>query len=331
MLSLVLAVLVGLLATVTTVIVTSSASTSARPEPTTPPSSGAGEAAAELRLTSGEPVSPRSQDDAPQPTTTTAVLPARCLDTGDTLPSRPGACALTSYGTKRPTVVVWGDSHAWQQLPALRAQAERTRTNLVAFVMGACPPMDLRGLGYRGLCVTQTEKALTFIGKRVKRERPIKVVLGGFWELYRDYDARGAAGWEPTDAHDRFLLTRAEMFAAGGGRLFRVLGRRQVATAAIAQAPWVSESAPACAAGEQPYACDLPRTTAIPDEAETAEWVRAQLGRIRLSGYIDTSRFVCDTSVCHPSIEGQPVYLDELHLDPAITGSFAPEYRDLFR
>ncbi|MEN8673278.1 MAG: SGNH hydrolase domain-containing protein [Nocardioides sp.] len=331
MLSLVFAVLVGLLATVTTVLVSSPTPTSAGPEPTAPASSGAGEAAAEIRLTSGEPISPRSADEAPEPTTTTPVLPGRCLDDGDTLPSRPGACALTSYGKKRPTVVVWGDSHAWQQLPALRAQAERTRTNLVAFVMGACPPMDLRSLGYRGLCVRQTEKALTFIGKRVQRERPVKVVLGGFWELYRDYDARGAAGWEPTDAHDRFLLARAEMFAAGGGRLFRVLGRRQVATAAIAQAPWVSESAPACAAGEQPYACDLPRTTAIPDEAETAQWVQDQLGRIRVSGYIDTSRFVCDASVCHPSLDGQPVYLDELHLDPAVTASFAPEYRDLFR
>ncbi len=299
----------------------------------TPPTLGLRLAAQSFaaRSVSARPSAARSQDEAPAPTTSARVLPSRCLEGDEALPARPGPCVITSYGRDRPTVIIWGDSHAWQQIPALRAQAKRTRTNLVAFVMGACPPMDLRDKGYRGLCIEQSERALAYIATMIERERRLKVVLGGFWELYRDYAARGRAGWAPDDAHDRFLLTRAQLFAAGGGRLFRTLGRWDVPTAAIAQAPWVSDAAPDCAAGEQPYSCDLARSAAIPDEAATSQWLKSQLARIRLSGYIDTARFLCGADVCRAALRGQPVYLDNLHLDPTITGSFAPEYRDLFR
>lgn len=321
-----LTILVGLLATAVASQTTTPSTTSAAAiESTageTPPALG-------LRLVA-QSAPARSQGEAPEPTTGTPVLPRRCLEGDDTLPARPGPCFITSYGPERPTVVVWGDSHAWQQIPGLRVQAERTRTNLVAFVMGACPPMDLRGKGYRGLCLQQNEQALAFIAGKLERERRLKVVLGGFWELYRDYHARGRDGWAPEDAEDRFLLTRADLFATGGGRLFRTLGRWDVPTAAIAQAPWVSDAAPACETGEQPYACDLPRSRAIPAEAATSQWVRSQLSRIRLSGYIDTSRFLCSADTCRAALDGAPVYLDELHLDPAITAAFAPEYRGLF-
>lgn len=264
------------------------------------------------------------------PTTGTPVLPSRCLEGDDNLPIEPGPCFITSYGPDRPTVVVWGDSHAWQQVPGLRVQAERTRTNLVAFVMGACPPMDLRGEGHQSLCLQQNEQALDFIAAKLERERRLKVVLGGFWELYRDYHARGRTGWTPDDADDEFLLTRAELFAAGGARAFRTLGRWGVPTAAIAQAPWVSDAAPSCPSGQLPYACDLPRSSAIPAEAATSRWVRSQLSAIRVSGYIDTSRFLCSAAVCRSELDGAPVYLDELHLNPAITVAFAREYRGLF-
>ncbi len=282
-----------------------------------------------LRL-AAHPVSPRSQTEAPEPTTSTPVLPARCLDGDDTLPLRPGPCVITSFGADRPTVVVWGDSHAWQQVPALQAQAERTRTNLVAFLMGACPPMDLRGSDYRGLCIQQGEQALEFVSTELRQGRRVKVVLGGFWELYRDYHARAQAGWAPMDPHEQFLIERGAMFAQGGPRLFGTLARLGAPTAAIGQAPWISAAAAPCAAGEDPYACDLPRSAAIPAEAQTTHWVRAQLARIPVSGYIDTSHFLCDADVCRAELRGKPVYLDDLHLDPAVTGAFAPEYHDLF-
>lgn len=324
------ALVLGLLAAV---LVTSAASPAPRAEPVvvspTTPASPASEEEPGLRLT-GQPVTPRSQEGVTEPTTATPVLPQRCLVGDETLPSKAGRCVITAFGPDRPTVVLWGDSHAWQQVPALRAEARRTRTNLVAFLMGTCPPMDLRGAGYRGACVEQGQDALGFVAARSAAEQPVTLVLGGFWELYRDYHQRAVAGYAPDDAHEQFLVTRAAMFDVGGARLFDTLARRGVRTAAIAQAPWVGEDAATCAAGEQPYACDLPRSSALPAEADTARWLRAQLAGIPASDYLDTSRFVCDAEVCHAALRGAPVFLDELHLDPAVTRAFAPEYRALF-
>ena len=269
-------------------------------------------------------------DDAQDPPTSTQVLPPRCLGDGETLPSRPGACHLTRYGTQRPTIIVWGDSHAWQQLPAIKAQAQATRTSVIVFVMGACPPMDLRSSDVRGSCIVQNQKAINLVARKTKRGERFKVVLGAFWELYRDLHARSEAGWTPT-SDELFLADRAELFAQGGAKLFRTLGRWQVPTAAIAQVPWVPENAPGCEAGEAPYACDLPRTTAISAEGDTAAWVKAKLGRIPASGYIDTTGYLCNPYTCRAQLNGEAVYLDDLHLDPAVTGAFAPAYRDLFR
>lgn len=280
--------------------------------------------------TSAPALAAYDSDDAQDPPTSTQVLPQRCLRGDETLPSRPGACRLTNYGTTRPTIIVWGDSHAWQQLPAIQAQAQATQTSVIVFVMGACPPMDLRASDVRTPCIVQSQKALELIATKIERGERFKLVLGAFWELYRDLHARSQAGWTPS-SDEAFLAGRAELFAQGGAKLFRTLGRWRVPTAAIAQVPWVPESAPGCEAGEAPYACDLPRTTAITAEGDTAAWIKRGLGRIPASGYIDTTGYLCNPYTCRAQLNGAAVYLDDLHLDPAVTGAFAPAYRDLFR
>lgn len=287
-------------------------------------------AAVTIVATSAPALAAYDMDDAQDPPTSTQVLPQRCLRGSETLPSRPGACRLTRYRNARPTIIVWGDSHAWQQLPAIAAQAHATRTSVIVFVMGACPPMDLRTSRVRTACIVQNQKALRLVARKVDRGDRFKVVLGAFWELYRDLHARSEAGWTPS-SDEAFLASRAELFAHGGGKLFRTLGRWRVPTAAIAQVPWVPEDAPSCEAGEAPYACDMSRTTAIAAEDDTAAWIKGRLGRIPASGYIDTTRYLCNPYICHAQLNGAAVYLDDLHLDPAVTGAFAPAYRDLFR
>lgn len=268
--------------------------------------------------------------DVTTPPAQVQVLPPRCLEAGETLPTKPGVCKVVSFGKSRPTVVVWGDSHAWQQLPALKLEAERTRTNLVAFVMGVCPPVDLRATSYNGPCARMASYALAFVRDKLDKSRSVKVVLGGFWRFYRDLNERVAGGYSPADDRERFMIGRATMFAEGGLKAFRTLGRWKVHTAAIGQMPWVPEEAPRCTTGENPYGCELARDLAIDDEAGTEKWLKSRLRGIPTSGYVDTTPYLCDAELCHPQLEGLPVYLDELHLDPAITEAFAPAYAGIF-
>ncbi len=71
-------------------------------------------------------------DPAQNPSVATDVMPDRCTG-GRSIPSRAGACRLTPVRFARPTVVLWGDSHAWQHIPGLRAEANARDVNLIAF------------------------------------------------------------------------------------------------------------------------------------------------------------------------------------------------------
>ena len=267
--------------------------------------------------------------DTQQPETSVAVLPSHCLEQGLTLPRKATLCRVTRFGAKRPTVVVWGDSHSWQQTRGIVAMARQTRTNLITFQMGACPPMDLTGKGIHNGCADNAALALDFIKTKVRRggRRDLTVVLGAFWHLYRDYADRSARGWVPESVHDIYLAQEAQMFRVGGNRLFRTLDRLKVRTAGIGQMPWVSPEAPACeASSAASYGCDLPRATAIEDEAATARWLEA-----RTDVYVDATPYVCDASVCRATTGGRATFLDELHLNPAISDAFAPAYRRVFR
>src|SRR5687767_3401187 len=75
------------------------------------------------------------QDDYPR-------MPRACVDPADLIPQKPGMCKLTTYRERRATLVLWGDSHAWQMIPALKGATAGRNVNLVAFLMGGCPPMD---------------------------------------------------------------------------------------------------------------------------------------------------------------------------------------------
>jgi hypothetical protein len=114
---------------------------------------------------------------------TFAVIPQRCYtDAGEV---RPGPCHIEQFGTDRPTVIVWGDSHAAQQIPPLQAQARRTRTNLIAFTMGLCPPMTVERSD-PDPCSRNAYRTLRFIEDKAAQARsPLTVVLGGFWRFYR--------------------------------------------------------------------------------------------------------------------------------------------------
>ena len=286
-----------------------------------------------LGLLTASPSSGTTTDagDPQDPDTTMQVLPDRCLRGGSTMPARPGACRLTRFKGRR-TIVVWGDSHAWQQLPAMVTEARRHRINLVAFVMGSCPPMDLTvRTSERGLCPEQARAALTYVTRKARQEaRPPKLILGAFWGLYRDLRRRWLAGETAPDARTAYLTEQANLFAATVRPLFRRLERAGVPVAAIAPQPYVPPQAPSCPAGDQPYGCDLPRPEAILDEGPTLRWLQQQLSVIHTSGVVDTARFLCDVETCRPTLNGAPVYLDDLHLNPSVTRAFAPAYRGIF-
>lgn len=263
----------------------------------------------------GEPVPseppPPVESDTQQPSSSVTVLPRRCV--GDLVLPRDGkSCRVLDFGPSRPMVVVWGDSHSWQQTPAIIAAARAARHNLVTFQHGACPPMLLREDEATRSCEHVGQRALRFIKGMVRRDRQVSVVLGGYWHLYRTL----AAAPDPSLAT---LSKQARLWKLGGERVFRVLRGMDVRTIGIGQQPTLGFGIPV-------PTVDLPRRSVMPDEATERRWLR-----VRVDSLVEPSSVLCDRDSCRTTVHGVATYLDAFHINPAVSGIFTPLYRRALR
>ena len=84
-------------------------------------------------------------DQAPPavvPAALAPALPSSCATAEELIPVTAMRCDLNQQRPGAPTLVVWGDSHAWQMVPALQAAVAGQGINLVGFLFGSCPVMD---------------------------------------------------------------------------------------------------------------------------------------------------------------------------------------------
>ncbi|GEP38149.1 hypothetical protein NPS01_18120 [Nocardioides psychrotolerans] len=262
---------------------------------------------------------PTTEDPAPvpvlvdtqQPPTPVAVLPRRCVG-AEVMPDHARACRVLAFDRRRPTVVVWGDSHSWQQTPAIIAAARAARLNLVTFQLGACPPMLLTANEASGECSEIGRLAMRFIKAKVADRRKVIVVLGGYWRLYRDLSAR-------PDPALFSLSQQARLWSLAGDRVFRSLDRMPVRTVGIGQQPTLGY-------GTAKPTADLPRAAVMPDEASERAWLRKRVDR-----RVEPSSVLCGPATCRTTVGGRSTYLDALHINPAVSGIFTPLYRAAFR
>ena len=276
-----------------------STSSSAEPSPTEPPPP------------SIPPVPP--EQDYPR-------LPKECASREEKIPQEPGACYLNEFVEDQPTIVLWGDSHAWQHIPVLRAAVGKEKVNLVGFVMGSCPPMDLDlPLGEGTKCEQNATEALDFIQRLDRQGRPLKVVLGAYWRFYLDVLAT------PGD-YDDYERQQADLFADNTPEAFRALGRAGIDTDVIAQTVSVPDPAP-CAA---PYVCRMPRADALREEAATDAWVRDAMRPLGdQARYVDPNGDICDDTWCYGRRDGIYTFFDPQHLTATRSRTLLPLFAEI--
>lgn len=271
--------------------------------------------------------------DAPQ-------LPPGCFG-----PARSGIdpfpCPLNTYRPKRPTILLWGDSHAYEWIPALKEATRGQKVNLVSFVAGSCPPVLITKNNGKGACRRSNYVALKTVQALVRKKLRFKVVLGsnwsGFRRAYRAVYAEQVGG--PPSGYDAFTKDMVRLAHEGTPRLFDRLGKMGVDVDLIGQAATVPERRPACAAGDEPYNCDLPRWRAMPQERATGGYLKRLQARITRgrgsSRIIDASPGYCTATVCRGKIGAIETYFDDLHLSATRTRNlarfFKPAVADMHR
>ena len=242
-----------------------------------------------------------------------ARMPRSCVAPADLIPQEPTICELNEFAGDRPTVVLWGDSHAWQLIPGLRRAGARKDLNLVAVVMGGCPPMDNALAPGRSApkCYRSNDLALDYVRGLVDSGAGHRVLLAASWQRYRravenrDQTYTGQMGRAGRKATPRLMRTLSAMGAA-----IDVVG--QVAT--------VPRRTSRCRAGSTPYACDVPRKRALQDSVGTKRYltkIMKPLGRD--AGLVNVNGYFCEGSVCHGKVAKTYTWWDDLHLSATMS------------
>lgn len=274
----------------------------------------------------GAPASalPREELDSPS-------MPSDCFGPAQTT-VKPTACHFNTFRKKRPTVVLWGDSHAWMYIPAVRKAVRGQQVNFVSFVAGSCAPFATTSTpesGYSGKCERSNVNALAYVTRLAKRGRDVKVLLGSNWSGFRIAHRRIAleqAGVE--SGYDDYTKKMVALSHEGTPRLFSRLGRLGVDVDVIAQAAVIPERVRPCSAGDDPYACNIPRWRALREEGRTDTWLHGQMKKLAGDpAYIVASNAYCNSEVCGGSVDGIFTWYDDLHLSATRTKALAPYFR----
>ena len=260
---------------------------------------------------------------APQPTASNrdpskdfATMPRTCASRKDRIPLEPVVCYLNRFHDDRPSIVLWGDSHAWMFIPALKRAIEGEKVNLIATVMGGCPPMDLNlspaESRASGSCIKNNELALKLTKRLQDGDQPLRIVIAAQWQRYlhalRIHDTESYAG------------IQAARFKTATPRLFRTLGARHTDVDVVGQVATVPERHKNCRRSNEPYACNLPRHASLQEFKSTRSWLVGKMRPLPGSAApVNVNRTLCARSTCRGYVKGIYTWFDDLHLSASMS------------
>ncbi len=260
-------------------------------------------------------------------------LPSRCATRAQQIPHTPLKCVIRKAGKNRPTLVVWGDSHMWMMLPAVRQAMKGRKIGLVAFLFGGCVPARPDMKVWAGQpCAETADLANRYLEQMKKRNRKVRVILGSFWgaNLDRVY-------YYPSQEIAEAAKRRRSYVMDETRPLFRWLGRNNIPTDVLIQGPIAVPPDPDCKPGPTPFGCDIRRSRAYYKERQVQGFLKRQVAHLpRGARLIDYSDRVCSARTCRAlQPGGVQTWYDPYHLSSTTTkrlaGFIKPSIKRLVR
>ncbi len=259
------------------------------------------------------------------------VIPQRCSVGYPYLNPDIRPCPVDRFRRNRPTVVLWGDSHALQMMPAVKKAVAGRGVNFAMFSLGSCPPLkyDRAGKNAQVTCKRFNADALDYVARLKRRQKPVRVILGGHWQAYR-WLHRGlfVTGRLHREDYPHYVVEIARVFPQRSRGLFARLGRMGVDVDVIGQTATVPDRVRRCGRGEKPYVCNLARKQALPNETATKAWVRTSMRRLRPGArLIDPNRAYCNARMCKGFKDGIYTFFNDLHISATRAATLARFFR----
>jgi hypothetical protein len=216
-------------------------------------------------------------------------------------PCRPGrtdpaleVCERAAPGGAARHVVVVGDSHAQQLVPAVLPTTDARGWDLTTMLKGACP--FALGPGVDPECQRWNLAAVD----EITAERPDVVVVQA--------SHLQAGGVETTPP--------------GFATAWQALAERDIPVLAVRDNPRFGIAPSWCVFGE--YAPDVPCSTPRPDAVPSVPSYAVVSGVPSNVSFLDLSDLYCLPDVCPPAIGNVLVYLDDNHVSASFARTMAP-------
>lgn len=172
-------------------------------------------------------------------------------------------CMVGFAGTESPpcvygdphgkrTLILFGDSHALQQFPALQVVAKRNRWRLIVWTKRECTPAEATIRGKEGTPYTQCDSWRRTMLKRIEASGPGTTVAISGWTNVTVY------GPHDEQLHGRAAANRMQR---GYESTLRRIRRAGLSPLLIRDTPEPPESVPSCVSAHlsDPAACDFPQ------------------------------------------------------------------------
>lgn len=209
-------------------------------------------------------------------------------------------------GTSKPTIAVWGDSHAMALKPMFDELLKGESLSGLLVSAAGCPPIfEIARIKYSVPCALLSDKFFSFL----KSSNIKKIIVVGSWNgIFFDKDTalRGRASFDDK--------TRYENIRLGLNLTFKRLSENGIQIAFMMPVPGAKEAVPQTVV----RSIMLGREASI-EYSQTEYAVRAELLRKILTStpdpvdvVIDVQNYLCDKT-CHAMRDGRALYFDESH------------------
>lgn len=210
-------------------------------------------------------------------------------------------------------VLLFGDSHALQWLPALTGPAPRNGWQVVTLTKAACPPARILSGRKEEVAGTSCERWRDRAIAWIRANRPDVAILAGGSRIYKLVDGRGER--IPDEE-------RTERWQQG---LAETLGRMPSSTRTIvlADTPFLDVNPATCLAEDL---SDLSACTSSRDSAIDADFDRAERETTEAAGaiYADLTGLLCSYSPCPIVIGDVLAYRNRDHITATFARQLAP-------
>jgi peptidoglycan/LPS O-acetylase OafA/YrhL len=237
-------------------------------------------------------------------------------------------CELVAFRANRPTLVLWGDSHAWASIPGLVAAAKGHDINVISWVAAACPPFRVQPGGIPKApgdpaaqtrvneCVKHNDLAWADITKLEQGDQPVRLILGARWPIYLgeaplSIDDREAPGG---DALRRSVVKALwTELSQGLPDVMEQASATRTGVDFLAPMPEMPHRVPACLRRGKGSRCDQAVAAQRAYDRSANAYLASLRSRSNDSLLIDFAPALCDEKVCHARTGNVVNYFDDDH------------------